>query len=67
MPCGLALARFAGKLRIIAMAAMSVVDSRMLGKCEDFSGEENDWPGWRFKFEAWIGMLMAERYQDALS
>ena len=46
---------------------MQMVDSRAIGKCSDFSGEESDWPGWRFKFEAWVGMLMAERHTFALT
>ena len=42
-----------------------VIDTRSLGKCESFSGEEQDWSGWKFKFEAWLS-LVPTQLEDSL-
>ena len=41
-----------------------VVDTRAIGKCDNFQGDDSSWSGWRFRFEAWIGLLRFEGVRD---
>ena len=44
-----------------------VVDTRTIGKCDPFQGDDASWSGWRFRFEAWIGLLKFEGVKDVHS
>ena len=34
-----------------------MIDTRVLGKPDEFFGKENEWDEWRDQFESWAGLL----------
>ena len=64
------------QLMAIVKKPGSLIDTRGIGKPDQFSGSENEWTSWRFRFETWISsqipeaaMLMqwAESQDDTIS
>ena len=37
--------------------AGAVIDTRALGKCPNFSGEQSQWSEWKFHFTSWVTLL----------
>ena len=39
-------------------------DVKSIGKCSDFSGNDNEWLNWKFKFEAWFVLALGDLDRD---